>query len=93
MGTPKSTHPEGLGMDGLLGLGNSFCQGQREVRAREHGIPLLGSVWYDIYMRLWPVGLQDKVLIDGLKEWEWFEWAAGRTMHVGVGQGVLCVLH
>lgn len=79
-------------MDGLLGLGNSFCQGRREIRAREHGIPLLGSVWYDIYMRLWPVGLQDKVLIDGLKEWEWFEWAAGRSMHVGVGQGVLCVL-
>lgn len=38
------------------------------------------------------MGLQDKVLIDGLKEWEWFEWAAGRTVHVGVGQGVLCVL-
>lgn len=31
-------------------------------------------------------GVQDKALIDGLKEWEWFEWAVGRAMHVGVGQ-------
>lgn len=42
-------------------------------------------------MWLWPGGLQDKALIDGLKEGEWFEWAVGRAMHVGVGSECCCV--
>lgn len=31
MGTLKGTDPEGLWMDGLLGLGTSFCLAWREI--------------------------------------------------------------
>lgn len=69
------------------GTGSSPClERSLSQGAGSIGIPLLGSVWYNVYMWLWPVGLQDKVPIDGLKEWEWFEWTVGRAMHVGVGQ-------
>lgn len=91
MGTPKGTTQKGWGWMASWdeGIHSSWAGGKSQPGSV--GIPLLNSVWDGIYMWLWPGGLQDKTLIDGLKEWEWFEWAVGRAMHEGVGSECWCV--
>lgn len=75
-GHPKGYRPRRVGDRWLLGLGNSFCLGWH---------PVVGCLVRYLHVAV-ARGVQHKALIDGLKEWEWFEWAVGRAMHVGVEQ-------